>query len=284
MSERPTLTVAAVQMCSGADPARNLREIAHWTAQAAQAGAQLVALPEMCTVLERRGQALLDLADDPIHGTQLQALQGIAQAAGVMLLVGSMAVRVQADRCANRSVLIDAHGQVRAQYDKIHLFDADLGPQQRYLESARIVPGTQAVCADLGDWRLGLSVCYDLRFAALYRDLALAGSDVIAVPSAFTVPTGQAHWSVLLRARAIETGAFILAPAQHGQHEDGRQTWGHSLIVGPLGEVLAERPADPGVLLAQLPLAEVARARQQLPSLQHARAFASAGSQTTQTL
>lgn len=202
-------------------------------------------------------------------------LRDAAAQFGVWLLIGSALVRRDDGRAANRSLLVGQDGAVVAQYDKVHLFDVDLPTGERLRESEAYVPGEQAVVASTPFAALGLTVCYDVRFPHLYRDLAKAGAEVITVPAAFTRPTGEAHWAVLLRARAIEAAAFVIAPAQGGTHEDGRGTWGRSLIVDPWGRVLAEAAGDaPGVIYADLDLAEVARVRAAVPALRHDREYA----------
>lgn len=267
------LLIALLQMRSGTEPDANVATVRRSVREAAHAGAQLVVTPEMTTALDRRPGALLSRAQTQDDDTSVHAYCEMAREYQVDLLIGSMAIRVAPDRLANRSLFISADGQVVAHYDKIHLFDADLGEGQRYEESARFVSGQQAVLVPRSSYTLGMTVCYDMRFPALYRDLAQAGAQIISVPSSFTVPTGQAHWHVLLRARAIETGCFVLAPAQHGKHEDGRETYGHSVVINPWGEVIAERASEPGLLFAELDLSDVAHARRQLPSLQHARPY-----------
>jgi predicted amidohydrolase len=267
------LTVALLQMRSGTEAAVNVQTVRQAAASAAHAGARLLITPEMTTVLDRRPGRLMASASAQEDDVSIQAYCELAQQHQLDLLIGSMAVKVAPERLANRSLLISHEGQVVAQYDKIHLFDADLGEGQRYEESARFSAGQQAVVARRADYTLGMTVCYDMRFPALYRDLALAGAQLISVPSSFTVPTGQAHWHVMLRARAIETGCFVLAPAQHGVHADGRETYGHSVVINPWGEVVAERTEGEGLLLARLDLAQIAQARQRLPSLQHARPY-----------
>jgi len=265
------LTVACIQMCSGVDVPANVDAASGLVREAAAAGARLVATPEMTTLLDRRPGKLLEQARSEDEDIALPAFRRLAAELGITLLVGSIPIRVSAERCANRSFLIDPAGNIRARYDKIHLFDVDLGPGQSWRESKRFVPGDRACVVALDGYRLGLGVCYDLRFPELYRSLARHGADIVSVPSAFTVPTGAAHWHVLLRARAIETGCFVLAPAQHGLHEDGRETYGHSLVVDPWGTVIAEREYGAGVVLAALDLDEVARCRRRLPSLEHDR-------------
>jgi predicted amidohydrolase len=265
------LTVACIQMRSGTDVPANVEVASRLVREAAAAGATFVATPEMTSLLDRRPGKLLEQARAEEDDIALPAFRALAAELGITLLVGSLAVRVLPEQCANRSFLLDPAGRIRARYDKVHLFDVDLGPGQVYRESKRFVAGERSCLVALDGWRLGMSVCYDLRFPEFYRDLARRGADLLVVPSAFTVPTGEAHWHVLLRARAIETGCFVLAPAQHGLHEDGSETYGHSLVVDPWGRVIAERPADPGVLLATLDLDEVGRCRARLPSLRHDR-------------
>ena len=204
-------------------------------------------------------------------------LRGLARELGVWILIGSAIVRSGVagdDRAANRAILVDDQGQVVVTYDKLHVFDVDLPDGETWRESSAVRPGDNAVVAQTPWGKLGLTICYDIRFPHLYRALARAGASLIAVPAAFTVPTGQAHWETLLRARAIETGCFVLAPAQGGTHEDGRSTWGHSTVVGPWGEIIARREDDtPGVLLASLDLDAVDRARAAVPQLRHDREF-----------
>jgi len=265
------LTVACIQMRSGTEVPANVAEASALIREAAASGATLVATPEMTTLLDRRPGRLLAQARGESEDISLPAFRALAAELGITLLIGSIPIRVSAEQCANRSYVIDGRGAIRARYDKIHLFDVDLGPGQVYRESKRFVAGERSCLVALDGYRLGLSVCYDLRFPELYRNLARRGAELLSVPSAFTVPTGEAHWHVLLRARAIETGCFVLAPAQHGLHEDGRETYGHTLMVDPWGRVIAERPAEPGVVLARLDLDEVGRCRARMPSLGHDR-------------
>lgn len=246
--------------------------------EAAAGGARLIATPEGTNILQKDRAALLPqlrpLAEDPV----VLGLQAAARELSVWILVGSALVRrddgPRVDRAANRQVLIRPDGSLAATYDKLHMFDVDLPTGETARESETYAPGDRAVVSDVGGVRLGHSICYDLRFPALYRALALAGAKVLAIPAAFTRPTGEAHWEVLMRARAIETGAYVIAPAQGGLHEDGRGTWGRSIIVGPWGEVVAGLDHDaPGVLLADLDPDAVARARAAIPALANARAF-----------
>ena len=215
---------------------------------------------------------LVALEDDVV----VSGLRAAAKDLGVWILVGSALVKRDDGKAANRSVLISPAGDITATYDKLHMFDVDLPTGETARESATYEPGVEAVAVQAGDLKLGMTICYDLRFPALYRALALAGAEVMTIPAAFTRPTGAAHWEVLMRARAIETGSFVLAPAQGGKHQDGRGTYGHSIIVAPWGEVIAHLDHDePGVLLAELDLTAAAKARAAIPALANAQAFES---------
>lgn len=269
-----SLTVGLVQMTGGVDVARNTHTAVGLVREAAGQGAAFVLTPEMTGLVDRRRDRLLanttTEADDPT----LAALRAVAADLGVWLLIGSLALKASADRddrLVNRSFLIGSDGAIAARYDKVHLFDVDLPDGESYRESSLYDGGARAVVAQTPWGGVGLSVCYDLRFASLYRALALAGARLLTVPSAFTRTTGQAHWHVLLRARAIETGAFVLAPAQVGRHEDGRRTFGHALAVDPWGRVLVDGGEAVGVHLAKLALDEVDRVRARIPSLDHGR-------------
>ena len=261
--------VAGIQMRSGVEIAPNIAAASGLIRDAARQGAQLVATPEMTNLLDiRPGKArpkIVPEADDQTLG----AMRGLAAELGIWMLIGSIAVTLAGeDRLANRSVLIAPDGSVRARYDKIHMFDVEVGDGQSYRESRAYRPGERAVLAETEFGKLGMTICYDVRFPHLYRKLAQAGAGILTIPAAFTRVTGKAHWHVLVRARAIETGSFVIAPAQGGKHEDGRETFGHSLIVSPWGEVLAEKADDePGVILADLDLDAVAIARRRIPSL-----------------
>jgi deaminated glutathione amidase len=271
---------ALLQLCSGDDPAANLPVTEALVREAAAGGAGLILTPE-CTNListSRARQAAVVVTEDA--DPTLARLRAVAADCGVHLLIGSLVLATgdPDGRFVNRSLLIGPDGAIAARYDKIHMFDVDLDGGERYRESAAFRPGDRAVLATAGTARLGLSICYDLRFPALYRALAQAGAEVLCVPSAFTVPTGHAHWHALLRARAIETGAFVLAPAQSGEHaaSEGtpRRTFGHALAVDPWGAVLADAGDRVGVTLVDLDLGAVARARARIPSLGHDRPFA----------
>jgi len=260
---------ACIQMRSGIEPAANIEVAAAMIRLAAGQGAVFIATPEMTNLLDiRPGMARAKVRREA-EDESLPKLRALAAELGVTLLVGSLAIVLEnEERFANRSFLIAADGAIVARYDKIHMFDVEVGDGQTYRESRAYRPGTEAVLAQAPFGRLGLTICYDVRFPHLYRRLAQAGADILTIPAAFTRVTGEAHWQVLVRARAIETGCFVIAPAQGGRHEDGRETFGHSLIVSPWGEVLAEVDgAEPGIIFADLDLADVAKARGRIPSL-----------------
>ncbi|HEY3814802.1 MAG TPA: carbon-nitrogen hydrolase family protein [Caulobacteraceae bacterium] len=274
----PRAKVALIQLRAPATQAAALAHVEPLVREAARGGAQFILTPEGTNLLEQRrefrAKVVVRQADDPV----VNGLKALARELGVWLLIGS-AIVLHEDpsetRAANRSILIGPDGEVRATYDKMHVYDVDLPTGERHRESANIRPGERAVVAETPWGGLGLTVCYDVRFAHLFRALARAGADMISVPAAFTVPTGQAHWEIMLRARAIETGAFVLAPAQGGAHEDGRKTYGHSIVIAPWGEVIAKLDHDePGVLFAELDFAEVEKARTAIQQLKHDREFA----------
>jgi predicted amidohydrolase len=258
-------------------PATHEAALAHvlpMVRDAAGQGATFIATPEGTNVLQKDRALLLPMLKSLQEDVVVAGLRAAAIEFGVWILIGSALVKREDGKAANRSVLVSPQGAVTATYDKLHMFDVDLPTGESSRESATYEPGERAVAARAGELNLGMTVCYDLRFPALYRALALAGAEVMTIPSAFTRPTGAAHWEVLMRARAIETGSFVLAPAQGGRHEDGRGTYGHSLVVSPWGEVLAHLDHDePGVLIADLDLAASARARAAIPALANARAF-----------
>jgi deaminated glutathione amidase len=272
--EKPaSFTAALVQMRSGLDPAANLAAAAKLIAEAKAAGADYVLTPEMTNVLAIRREQLAGAIKPEESDPLLAALRELARKLAIHLHVGSLAIKLPGERAANRSFLIDPAGEIVACYDKIHMFDVNLANGESYRESRNYRPGEVAVTADLPWGRLGLTICYDLRFPALYRALAEAGASFLAIPSAFTRQTGEAHWHVLLRARAIENGCYVFAAAQGGAHESGRETYGHSLVVDPWGRVLAEGGTEPGIVLAAIDPAAVATARGRVPSLQHGRRF-----------
>ncbi|MFO1058069.1 MAG: carbon-nitrogen hydrolase family protein [Dongiaceae bacterium] len=267
-------TAACVQLTAGPELAPNIAAASAAIRQARAAGAELVLTPENTTLIEPRRALLLEKTKPEAEHPAIPAFAALSAELGIWLLIGSLGIRLDGERCANRSYLFAPDGAIAARYDKIHMFDVDLANGERYRESATFRPGAAAVTADLTWGRLGLTICYDLRFAQLYRRLAQAGAAFISVPAAFTLPTGEAHWRVLLQARAIETGCYVLAPAQCGEHAEGRKTWGHSLIVAPWGEVLAEAGETPTVITATIDPARVVEARAMVPALRHDRPFA----------
>jgi len=265
--------VGLIQMRSGLDPQANLATALASIDQAKRAGADYVQTPEMTNILALKGDQLFAniVADE--QDPTLATLREVARKLAIYIHIGSLAIKASPEKAVNRSFLIDRKGDVVARYDKIHMFDVDLAGGESYRESNNYRAGELAVIADLPWGRLGLTVCYDLRFPALYRALAEAGVSFLAIPSAFTRQTGEAHWHVLLRARAIENGCFVFAAAQGGRHENGRETFGHSLVVDPWGRVLAEGGTEPGLVMAEIDPAEVAAARARVPSLHHGRRF-----------
>ena len=268
-----TFKAAMIQMRSGLAPAANIDAAARMIGEAKSAGADYVQTPEMTNILAAKREQLFSVIVDEDADTSLATLRELARMLGIYIHVGSLAIKVSPDKAANRSFLISPKGDIAARYDKIHMFDVDLAGGESYRESRSYRPGEQAVLSDLPWGRLGLTICYDLRFPALYRALAEAGATMLTIPSAFTQQTGEAHWHLLVRARAVENGCFVFAAAQAGKHESGRETFGHSLIVDPWGRVLAEGGAEPGVVMAEIDPAEVAKARARIPSLQHGRRF-----------
>jgi predicted amidohydrolase len=268
-----TFRAGLIQMRSGRVPQANLDEAVKLIGEAKSNGADYVLTPEMTNIMELSREKLFAAIAEEEKDTSLAVFRDLARKLSLFLHIGSLAIKVSSDKAANRSFLIDPKGEIVARYDKIHMFDVDLGSGESYRESVSYRPGELAVLSDLPWGRFGLSVCYDLRFPALYRALAEAGATMLTIPSAFTRVTGEAHWHVLVRSRAIETGSFVLAAAQGGKHENGRETYGHSLVVDPWGRILAEGGTDPGVIMAEIDPAEVATARAKIPSLQHGRRF-----------
>ncbi len=273
-------TAACIQFTAGPDPELNLRQVGELIRRARDSGADFIMTPEASNLIEsgrrRRDKARRE-ADDPF----LAGMRELARDLGIWLLLGSLVIDPSGEpgategeeRLANRSFLLDSAGAIVARYDKIHMFDIDLPGGESYRESNAYRPGGQTVVAETPWGRLGMSVCYDVRFPHLYRALAQAGADFLAVPSVFTVPTGRVHWHILLRARAIENGCFVFAPAQWGEHTAGRKSYGHSLIVDPWGEVLADGGEEVGFVTARIDPARIAEARRMVPSLTHDRAF-----------
>jgi predicted amidohydrolase len=273
MSAARPFRAGLVQLCAGTDMVRNAEAVCDLVREACRLGAELVATPEMTNVIEARRDALLGKVTEEAADPVVAALRELACERAIHILIGSVALR-SGDRLVNRSLLVAPDGAIAARYDKIHMFDVDLDGGETYRESRTYRPGERAGVADLPWGKLGLTVCYDVRFPGLYRCLAQAGAEFITVPSAFTRQTGAAHWHVLHQARAIETGSFILAPAQGGRHESGRDTYGHTLAVSPWGEILAEAGGDaPGVVVCDIDPAAVATARRRIPALAHDRPF-----------
>ncbi len=268
-----TFKAAMIQMRSGLKPEANIDDAVRMIGEAKSAGAEYALTPEMTNILAAKREQLFAAVVEEEVDASLAAMRATARKLGIYVHVGSLAIKLSHDRAANRSFLIDPKGDIAARYDKIHMFDVDLAGGESYRESRNYRPGELAVLADLPWGRLGLTICYDLRFPALYRALAEAGATMLAIPSSFTKQTGEAHWHVLMRARAIENGCFVFAAAQAGKHENGRETFGHSLIVDPWGRIIAEGGTEPGVIMAEIDPAQVTDARARIPSLQHGRRF-----------
>jgi predicted amidohydrolase len=268
-----TFRLACVQVNAQGEIEANVKAASALVREAREAGADLIALPECVALMEPQRARVRALATSEDSSTVLAAFRDLARETGAWLLAGTVVVTAEDGRLTNRSCLIAPDGSVRARYDKIHMFDVDLPGGESYRESATYRPGEEAVTAALPWGTLGMTVCYDVRFPQLYRVLAHAGADFLSVPSAFTRQTGTAHWHVLLRARAIETGAFVFAPAQCGEHPGKRLTYGHSLIVDPWGAVLADGGDAPGFVMAEINTLKVAEARRAIPSLAHDRPF-----------
>lgn len=273
-SKAAVLTAACVQMNTQRDVAPNIIAASELIRAAHAQGARLIVTPENTTILEPNKEDALAKTPAEEEHPGLPAFSNLAKELGIWLVIGSMPVKAEPTRIANRQFVFNPQGQVVARYDKIHMFDVDLATGESHRESAQVRPGVEAVVADTPWGGLGLTICYDVRFAYLHRALAQAGANMLTGPAAFTVPTGEAHWHVLLRARAIETGCFVIAPAQWGTHAEGRQTFGHSLIVDPWGEVLADGGEGVGVSLARIDTGRVAEVRGMVPSLTHSRLFA----------
>jgi predicted amidohydrolase len=270
-----SLRVGLIQTRTPATQMAALTHVAPLIRNAAAQGATLILTPEGSNILQKDRAKLLPLLARPADDPFVTGIQAMAAKLKVWILIGSALVLREDGKAANRAMLVSPDGEITATYDKLHMFDVDLPTGESARESEVYEPGDRAVAAQAGEARLGLTICYDMRFPAIYRALALAGAEILTVPAAFTRPTGKAHWEILLRARAIETGSFVLAPAQGGFHEDGRGTWGHTLVIGPWGEILGQLDNDePGVLVADLPLAAIAAARGAIPALANARAFA----------
>lgn len=260
-------------MRSGRDLARNFEDASQMIREAHSRGARFVATPEMTNIIEPDRARLNALAKMEAEDQSVAGFAELAKRLGLWLNIGSLALKSAAEKLVNRSIMFSPRGGIAARYDKIHLFDVDLPDGQSLRESQAYEAGCH-ICVSKLPWaKVGMTICYDVRFPALYSELARSGAEVVTVPSAFTVPTGKAHWHVLMRARAIETGCFVLAAAQGGRHESGRETFGHSLAVSPWGEVLAEAGCEPGVFIVEVDVVQVTDARRRIPALQHKRPF-----------
>lgn len=269
-----TFKVALVQNCAERDMAPSIKAASELIRGAAKAGADFILLPEMVAMLEPNNDLVLQKAQPEAKDPALAAFRDLAKETGSWIHVGSLLFKEEGkSRVINRSLLLSPTGDIVARYDKLHLFDVDIKDGHKYRESSTVEPGTKAVLAATPWGLMGLSICYDLRFAYLYRALAQAGASMLAIPAAFTYATGKAHWHVLVRARAIETGSFVFAPTQSGTHAEGRRTFGHSLIVDPWGEVLADAGEEVGFVIADIDLEKVTQARQMIPALKHDRMF-----------
>lgn len=265
--------VAGVQLNASPEISENTKIVEDQVREAAGQGAKLIVTPEnTCHMVFPQGKKLDTAPAEDAHGL-LSRAQELAQELDVWLLLGSLSIKVQEDKIANRSFMISDKGEIVARYDKIHLFDVDLAGGESYRESKNVQGGDKAVLADTPWGKVGMTICYDVRFPHLYRTLAHAGASILTVPAAFTVPTGKAHWHTLLRARAIENGAFVIATGQCGTHAGDRLTYGHSLIINPWGEVIAEAGEQPEIIYADLDMDEVTKARESIPALQHDRPF-----------
>jgi len=264
------MKIAAIQMRSGVEIDANLDAAEALIRAAAGEGADFIATPEMTHLLQRSSKRLFQVITEEDKDRGIKHFGALAKELGIDLLIGSLAIKTGENRAANRSFLFGRDGNIKARYDKIHLFDVTVSREETWVESKVYDRGRQAVTAKIGDAVLGLSVCYDLRFPALYRHYGQTSADILSIPAAFTRPTGQAHWETLLRARAIETGSFVIAPAQGGLHEDGRKTYGHSMIIGPWGDIRAElEHDDPGYICAEIDRQDVQIVRRKIPSWNH---------------
>jgi predicted amidohydrolase len=269
-----TFKAACVQVSAGRELQPNIDTAVRLGREARRMGADFIAYPENVTMIEPIGADAIRKALPESEHPAIPAVRALARETGAWILGGSLSIRLGETKYANRSLLFDPAGNVVARYDKLHLFDVDLAGGERYRESERIVPGERAVTAPTPWGVLGLTICYDVRFPQLYRALARAGAVMFTVPAAFTEQTGRAHWHILMRARAIECGTFVIAAAQCGTHAQGRRTYGHSLIVDPWGEVLADGGESEGVIVAEIDPAKSAEARRRIPALLHDRPFA----------
>ncbi len=267
------LKVACIQLSSGPTIEPNLTELEGFVREAAGRGAKFIVTPENSCHMRRPPEKKLESARFEKDHPAIPQFAALAKELGIWIELGSISIKLSDSKIANRCYVFNDKGDIAATYDKIHLFVVDLPGKETYRESNVVEAGNKAVVVQTPWGGLGLSICYDLRFAYLYRSLAQRGASIITVPAAFTVPTGKAHWEVLLRARAIETGSFVLAPGQTGEHDGGRKTWGHSMIIGPWGDILAQAGTEVGIIYADLNLGDVQKAREAIPALTHDRLF-----------
>ena len=270
------MRIALAQMCSGIDPDENARQLRMFIAEARAGGAAMVCTPEMSGLLDRDRSRAASVIQTEEDDDVLAAVRSEAKNQQIWVQLGSLAIKISADpkaKWVNRSFLINPAGEIDARYDKIHLFDVDLGPEESQRESSAYAKGQRAVVASLPEATLGLSICYDLRFSALYEALTNAGADILSIPAAFTVPTGKAHWEILLRARAIEAGAFVVAAAQYGRHADGRSTYGHSMVVDPWGVIMLDMGEGTGLGFCDLDLGKVREVRSRVPAVANRQPF-----------
>lgn len=277
MAKKPSgencVKIACLQITAEREFEPNIKKLCRMIRTAGEEGAKFVLTPENATMIEPVASAALRKAKTENDHPALPALTEAAAKAGVWLLLGSLSIKLPSGKLANRSILIDDQGAVVARYDKLHCFDVQLRDDEWYRESDTIHAGSEAVLAPSPWGKIGMTVCYDLRFPGLYRDLAQAGADILTIPSAFTRTTGRAHWHALLRARAIETGCFVIAPAQWGEHAESRKTYGHSLIIDPWGEVVADGEEGENVVFGVMDMDLVAKSRKRIPSLHAEQAF-----------
>lgn len=270
------MRIALAQMCSGINPAENAEQLRSLIAEAAAGGAEMICTPEMSGLLDLNRSRAAGVIQTEQDDMVLAAVQSEAKDRQIWVQLGSLAIKASGDtgeKWVNRSYLINPAGKIDARYDKIHLFDVDLSPSESQRESSAYARGQRAVVASLPGATLGLSICYDLRFSALYQALTDAGADILSIPAAFTVPTGKAHWEILLRARAIEAGAFVVAAAQYGRHADGRSTYGHSMVVDPWGEVMLDMGEGTGIGFCDLDLDKIREVRSRIPAVANRQKF-----------
>jgi predicted amidohydrolase len=267
------MKISCIQINSGPGIDGNLESAAALIREAAGQGAAFIATPENTDYIRRYAREKLEISGDENTHAPIKFFADLAAELNIWLLIGSLGIKVSDTQLANRSHLFSPQGTLVSTYDKIHMFDVKLSRKEFYKESTDYQAGSRAVIADMEGVKLGMGICYDIRFPHLFRDLAKGGAQIISAPAAFTVPTGKAHWEVLLRARAIETGSFVIAPAQVGEHEGGRQTYGHSMIINPWGEIIAQAADQPGIISAEIDLDEVTKARQAIPALTHDREY-----------